>query len=218
MRQVLMMSSDEKRFYDDCHNPTYKPILMKVFEEFLQSDKGQEIIENTANRIISEMRLLKRIVLLETYAGLDIDIHCVGEDWVWDDMSEAERLKHPEVQKVIVQPLNAQLSQMNERIDDSSIPVLHETVFAGNETDIRARLLLQKLPDYPMLNGLHQMSTKQVGNFLLNEVPEEHRTTEKSSRKIAADVMRRAVELFPEQIKLVKNSKKELKVSFIEKR
>jgi hypothetical protein len=169
--------------------------------------------------MLGDTRLLKRVGLLEAFTGLDVDSHCVGSDWEWEEMSSVEREMYQENKKIVVQPLNAQLSLIADRINDVSLPVLKETVIlSANETEVRARLLKDHLPDVDMRNGKRFLTSQEVQKYLLYEIDEAHRTTEKAARKVANDVMKKAFEMFPESLLLTKNKKRLNVIVFVEKR
>lgn len=215
---LLMGSSKERQFLDLWNDPELKPVIESQIGKYLLSDAGRSIISDVFFSMLGETRLLKRVGLLEAYTGLDVDTHCVGSDWEWEEMSSVEREMYPENKKIVVQPLNAQLSLIADRINDVSLPVLKETVFSGNETEIRARLLKDHLPNVNMRNGKRFLTSQEVQKFLLYEIDEAHRTTEKAARKVANDVMKKAFEMFPESLLLTKNKKRLNVIEFVEKR
>jgi hypothetical protein len=98
------------------------------------------------------------------------------------------------------------------------LPVLRETVFSGNETEVRARLLKDHLSDVDMRNGKRFLTSQEVQKYLLHEITEAHRTTEKAARKVANDVMKKAFEMFPESLILTKNKKGLNVIELLEKR
>ena len=151
---LLMGSSKERQFLDLWNDPELKPVIESQIGKYLLSDAGRSIISDVFFSMLGDTRLLKRVGLLEAYTGLDVDSHCVGSDWEWEEMSSIEREMYPENKKIVVQPLNAQLSLIADRINDASLPVLRETVFSGNETEVRARLLKDHLSDVDMRNGI----------------------------------------------------------------
>lgn len=215
---LLMRSSKEKQFLDLWNDPELKPIIENQIGKYLLSDTGKSIISDIFYSMLGNTRILKRVGLLEAYAGLDIDSHCVGADWEWEEMNDIEREMYPENKKTVVQPLNAQLSLLSDRINDASLPVLKETVFSGNETEIRARFLKDHLSDVDMRNGKRFLTSQEVQKYLLHEITEAHRTTEKAARKVANDVMRKAFEMFPESLILTKNKKRLNVIEFLGKR
>jgi hypothetical protein len=216
---LLMGSSKERQFLDLWNDPELKPVIESQIGKYLLSDAGRSIISNVFYSMLGETRLLKRVGLLEAYTGLDVDTHCVGSDWEWEEMSSVEREMYPENKKIVVQPLNAQLSLIADRINDVSLPVLKETVIiSANETEVRARLLKDHLPDVDMRNGKRFLTSQEVQKFLLYEIDEAHRTTEKAARKVANDVMKKAFEMFPESLILTKNKKRLNVIVFVEKR
>lgn len=215
---LLMGSSKERQFLDLWNDPELKPVIESQIGKYLLSDAGRSIISDVFFSMLGDTRLLKRVGLLEAYTGLDVDSHCVGSDWEWEEMSSVEREMYPENKKIVVQPLNAQLSLIADRINDASLPVLRETVFSGNETAVRARLLKDHLPDVDMRNGKRFLTSQEVQKYLLHEITEAHRTTEKAARKVANDVMKKAFEMFPESLILTKNKKRLNVIELLEKR
>ena len=215
---LLMGSSKERQFLDLWNDPELKPVVENQIGKYLLSDTGRSIISDVFYSMLGDTRLLKRVGLLEAFTGLDVDSHCVGSDWEWEEMSSVEREMYPENKKIVVQPLNAQLSLIADRINDASLPVLRETVFSGNETEVRARLLKDHLQDVNMRNGKRFLTSQEVQKYLLYEIDEAHRTTEKAARKVANDVMKKAFEMFPESLLLTKNKKRLNVIVFVEKR
>lgn len=215
---LLMGSSKERQFLDLWNDPELKPVVENQIGKYLLSDTGRSIISDVFYSMLGDTRLLKRVGLLEAFTGLDVDSHCVGSDWEWEEMSTIEREMYPENKKIVVQPLNAQLSLIADRINDASLPVLRETVFSGNETEVRARLLKDHLSDVDMRNGKRFLTSQEVQKYLLHEITEAHRTTEKAARKVANDVMKKAFEMFPESLILTKNKKRLNVIEYIEKR
>ena len=165
-----------------------------------------------------QYEILKKLALVMDFNGLDVEKHCVGSDWEWDNMEPVEKMMNKEKRKTVLQPLPDQLALLSERINDASLPVLRETVFSGNETAVRARLLKDHLPDVDMRNGKRFLTSQEVQKYLLHEITEAHRTTEKAARKVANDVMKKAFEMFPESLILTKNKKRLNVIEFIEKR
>lgn len=215
---LLMGSSKERQFLDLWNDPELKKVIESQIGKYLLSDAGRSIISDVFYSMLGDTRLLKRVGLLEAYTGLDVDTHCVGSDWEWEEMSTIEREMYPENKKIVVQPLNAQLSLIADRINDASLPVLRETVFSGNETEVRARLLKDHLSDVDMRNGKRFLTSQEVQKYLLHEITEAHRTTEKAARKVANDVMKKAFEMFPESLILTKNKKGLNVIELLEKR
>lgn len=214
---LLMGSSKERQFLDLWNDPELKPVIESQIGKYLLSDAGRSIISDVFYSMLGDTRLLKRVGLLEAFTGLDVDTHCVGSDWEWEEMSTIEREMYPENKKIVVQPLNAQLSLIADRINDVSLPVLKETVIlSANETEVRARLLKEKLASTPYKNGKKFMLGTEVQKFLLHEIAEEHRATEKGIRQTAKDVMKKAVEQFPNEVRLGKNEKKRNFIEYIE--
>lgn len=221
MRQELkQMSLKEKQFSDMLEDPELQPLLERKVAQILKTKTIDGLLEEIIFQKLSENGVLGSIELLKQFAGVFPDTHCIGEDWEWDEMDSVERRMYPEKKKIVVQPLQAQLLQLQERIDDASIPVLHEkeTVFISlNETEVRARLLVEeKLISVAEKNGKKYMLGTDVQKYLLHEIPEEHRATEKSVRQASIEVMKKALELFPNKVRIGKNSKKRNYIEYID--
>lgn len=216
MRQELIhMSPKEKQFSDMLDDPELQPVLNKKLAQMLKSESLKEVIEGLVFTALNDGGVLRDIGMMKLFTGVDPATHCIGEDWEWDDMSPLERSMYPERQKIIVQPLQAQLVQLQERIDDVSIPILHETekiVISGNVTEIRARMLRDKLRDGKKITEKF-MTSPQLASFLMNDIDEEFRAETKSAAsKAAFDVMKKALEMFPDELREVKAKKRGAKV------
>lgn len=133
-------------------------------------------------------QLSRRITNIERHLG-------ASDDWcVWEDVFNED--------KEILMPLTEQFDLLSGRIEDVSLPVLKETVFAGNKTETRAKLLFDFLKEIPFKNGKQFMTGPDVAKWLLNEIEEKYRTTKSGSRQASRDVMEKTRELHPDEIKL----------------
>lgn len=220
MKQELkqQMSPKEKQFSDMLEDPELQPLLQRKVAQLLETETVDSLLEDIIIQKLSRTGILSSIEMLKRFTGISPDTHCIGEDWEWDDMSPTERMMYPQKKKIVVQPLQAQLIQLQERIEDVSIPVLHEketVVISANETEVRARLLKDKLKSLPFKHEKKFMLGTEVQKFLLNEIPEEHRATEKSVRQASIEVIKKAVEQFPNEVRMGKNSKKRNFIEYI---
>lgn len=189
--------------------PMIQPVNPRV-QEFLTLLQDPEVYDVFKTLVLQALtdpegcQLVRRVANIEKHLGADDD-YCICEDPFNDD-------------REVMLTIPEQLSLLSERINDASLPVLKETIFSGNGTEVRARFLKEKLQEVDYRNGKKFLNSKEVQGFLLREVPEEHRTTDKAARKVANDVMKRAVELFPESMILIKNKKGLNVIELIEKR
>jgi hypothetical protein len=191
---------------------------VQEFLTLLQDPEVKDALDLIFMRFLRDQGITPKLDLLMDFNGLDVDKHCVGSDWEWDNMEPVERMMNKDKKKTVLQPLPDQLALLSERINDASLPVLRETVFSGNETEVRARLLKDHLQDVNMRNGKRFLTSQEVQKYLLYEIDEAHRTTEKAARKVANDVMKKAFEMFPESLLLTKNKKRLNVIVFVEKR
>lgn len=184
---------------------------VEEFTRLLQFPEVQEVLKEIVRSSLIESNVFTRLNLIEEHLGAD-DYHCVGRDLCFEDgISESDEEKIP------LTKLPEMIAAIYTAID-SKETVSETMILAGNETEVRARLLKTRVQSSNMLNGKRQMNSKDVQRFLLEEIPEEHRTTKTSARKVAFDVMKKTQELFPEQIKLVKNKKGLNVIEFLENR
>jgi len=185
-------------------DPEVQEVMNLMFYKFLTSPQYQ---------------ILKKIALVMDFNGLDVDKHCVGSDWEWDNMEPFEQVMNKDKKKTVLQPIPDQLALLSERINDASLPVLRETILVdGNKTEVRARLLRDKLSNIPYRNGKKFMLGTEVQKFFLSEeVREDQRIKKKGIRQNAMDVMRKAVEQFPDEVRLGKNDKNRNFIEYIER-
>ena len=189
--------------------PMIQPVNPRV-QEFLTLLQDPEVYDVFKTLVLQALtdpegcQLVRRVANIEKHLGADDD-YCIYEDPFNDD-------------REVMLTIPEQLSLLSERINDASLPVLKETIFSGNGTEVRARFLKEKLQDVDYRNGKKFLNSKEVQGFLLREVPEEHRTTDKAARKVANDVMKKAFEMFPESLLLTKNKKGLNVIELIEKR
>ena len=188
--------------------PMIKPANPKVTEflTLLQDPDVYDVFKGLVMQVLTDpdCLVLRRIHNIESHLGVDED-YCIWEDSLNED-------------KEVMMTIPEQFALVSSRIEDVSIPVLKETVLvAGNETEVRARLLRDKLPSVSYRNGKKYMLGPEVQKFLLHEVPQEHRATEKGARQAAIEVMRKTLEMFPEEVRVAKNAKKRNFIEYIEK-
>lgn len=182
------------------------------FLTLLQDPEVYDVFKSMIVQTLSDpegCQLIQRVSNIEKHLGADDD-YCIGKDIFNDD-------------KEVLMTIPEQFSLISSRIEEVSIPVLHETVFSGNETDVRARFLKEYVSEYDMRNGKRFVTSQEVQAFLLGEdtkkgLPEEHRTTAKAARKVASDVMKRASDMFSECLILTKNKKGLNVIEYTEKR
>jgi len=134
----------------------------------------------------SELKILKRLADVETALGLN-------------DFADEEEMSIPE-----------QISLLSERIDNisegSAVPPVESNV-PTSKTELRAFELVEKLKKTPERNHAVFLTSREIMDFLKDDLPEEYRVNSKvkNPRQIKKDVIEKAVELYPD---LVFTSKK----------
>lgn len=181
---------------------------VQEFLTLLQDPEVYSVFQSMVMQVLNDPdgpQIIRRVRNIERHLGADDDDWCVFEDVNGED-------------REVLMPLTDQFDLLYQRIEDVSLPVMKETFFSGNETEVRARLLKDHLPDVDMRNGKRFLTSQEVQKYLLHEITEAHRTTEKAARKVANDVMKKAFEMFPESLILTKNKKRLNVIELLEKR
>lgn len=171
--------------------PEIQEALNKKFETYLQN----------MGILTAVSKAHTRLDLIEEHLGADDD-YCIVEDL---DYGEREpRMKVPEQIALLASAIN------------NSCQTTEVVMVAGNVTEIRARLIKEHLSTNPK----KFMTSPEIASFLLNDVPEEYKACSKgAASKASFDVIRKALEMFPEVLREAKAKKRGAKVlEFIEKR
>lgn len=190
--------------------PMIKTLNPKVQEllTLLKDPEVYDVFKGLVVKVLTdpEYLVLKRISNIESHLGAN-EFYCIGEDSFHED-------------KEVMHSIPEQISLLSSLINDVSVPVLRETVYSGNETEIRATFLKNKLPEVAMMNGKRFMTSKDVRTFLVRDIPKEHKVNDSknTARKAAYDVMIKASEMFPNALKLTKNKRNVNVIELIEKR
>lgn len=180
---------------------------VQEFITLLQDPEVYPVFQCMVMQVLTDQdgpKLIQRVKNIERHLG-------ANDDWcVWEDVEGEGR--------EVLMPITEMIDLISGRIEDVSLPVLKETVIlAANKTEVRARLLKDKLSSVPYRNGKKFMLGTEVQKFLLHEIAEDHRANEKGIRQTAKDVMKKAVEQFPNEVRLGKNEKKRNFIEYIEK-
>jgi hypothetical protein len=186
---------------DNIDIDTYKLIvsLQKTIEDLVT-----KVADLEYSKLEQEARILKlklRVTNLEKHLGAN-DNYCIWEDLDYED-------REP------LQPIYEQFSLLSDRINDTSIPVLKETVYAGNITTIRRKFFRDWLKDSPLKNGLRQRDSRETKQFFLTEIQDEYKATTKNADKVVFDVFHG--ENSEGYIRLTKNKKRLSVAVYLEK-
>lgn len=177
------------------------------FIKLLEYPEVQEALNNKIEKYIRNMGLVAavskahtRLDLIEEHLGADDD-YCIGEDLEYGEREP--RTKVPE-----------QIANLAAAINNSC-QTTEVMVVAGNVTEIRARLVKEHL----VMNIKKFMTSPEIASFLLNDVPDEYKPCSKSAAsKAAFDVMKKALEMFPNELREARAKKRRAKViEYIEK-
>ena len=168
-------------------SPEYRKELEMMFDEYL--------INCGFEKALSRAHL--RLDLIEEHLGADDD-YCIVKDI---DYGERE----PRIKVV------DQFKQFAATINNSC-QAKEVVMVAGNVTEIRARLLKEKLSSATKVTERF-MTSPQIASFLLNDVPEEYKACSKgAASKAAFDVMRKVLEMFPDDFREAKAKRRGAKV------
>lgn len=154
--------------------PEVQEAMNKIFESYLQS-MGLE-------RAVSKAHT--RLDLIEEHLGADDD-YCIVKD-----------LEYGEREPLI------KITDQLASIRNNSCQTTEVVMVAGNVTEIRARLFKEKITITDMRNGKRFMNSPEIASFLLNDVPDEYKAyTKSAASKAAFDVMRKALEMYPDELR-----------------
>lgn len=92
----------------------------------------------------------------------------------------------------------------------------NEPILGRNKTEIRAKFLKLMIFSVEDRTGKNYMLSTEVSKFLANELPEGLIVTYKDTRIYSRRVMRKTVQLFPNEFRLKKNEKNILSIELIE--
>jgi hypothetical protein len=178
--------------------------VTEKIEEFcrlLQFPEVQEVLKEIFRTSLVESNVFTRLNLIEEHLGAD-EYHCIGRDLDYENgISEFDEERQPMIK------LKDQVTAIYKAID-SKETVVETTVLGGNKTEMRARLLFDKLKITPFVNGKRFLKGPDVSKWLLSEIDIEYRTTKTGSRQAAKDVMEKTRELFPDEISYNPDSSK----------
>ena len=167
--------------------PEIQEALNKRFEMYLQSMGIVKAVSNAH----------ARLDLIEEHLGADDD-YCIVKDLEYGEREP--RMKIPEQIAVLA-------ASINDGCKTSEVVMV-----AGNVPEIRARLLKEKLASATKVTEKF-MTSPEVADFLLNDVPDEYKACSKSAAsKAAFDVMKKALEMFPDELREARAKKRRAKV------
>lgn len=180
------------------------------FIKLLEYPEVQEALNNKIEKYIRNMGLVAavskahtRLDLIEEHLGADDD-YCIGED-----LEYGER----EPRTKVIDQFTQFAAAINNHCQTTEVVMV-----AGNVTEIRAHLLKEKLASATKVTERF-MTSPQVASFLLYDVPDEYKACSKSAAsKAAFDVMKKALEMFPNELREARAKKRRAKViEYIEK-
>lgn len=185
-------------------------------EEFiglLQYPEVQECLKEIISNCMHESAIFIRLDLIEENLGAD-EFHCVGRDIAFErGFSKYDEEREP------LQTIMERIAQVYKAFDTMHFTGETKPALEINTlTDIRVRLLLEKLESIAPRFGERYMTSKEVGDFIQNEIDEEFRYDGKGNpREVRSKLMKYAVKKFPTKVKMGKSKKgnRLLRIEFI---
>ncbi|WP_156157292.1 hypothetical protein [Methanosarcina siciliae] len=182
------------------------------FKELLKDPEVQECLKDIIRNCLHESDIFIRLDLIEENLGAD-ESHCVGRDLAFEKgISEYDEEREP-LPKIL-----ERVAKIYKEIDSIQCAGGAEQILEVNTlSDVRARLLVEKLESMTPRIGVRYMTSKEVGEFIQTEIAEEFRYKGKS-REVRNDLMSYAVKKFPDKVRLgqSKYGKKPLRIELIE--
>lgn len=191
------------------------PLSTKVeeFKELLKDPEVQECLKDIIRNCLHEADIFTRLDLIEENLGAD-EFHCVGRDIDFEKgVSEYDEEREP------LPKMPEKIAALYEAIDAiHSVDNVNPVLEVNSLTDIRARLLVERLEGMTPRIGGRYMTSKEVGDFIQNELPEEFRYNGKGNpREVRSELMNHAVTKFPHKVRMgqSKNGNKLLRIELI---
>jgi hypothetical protein len=182
---------------------------VEQFLRLLQHPEVQEAFESIVINLLHNCNFFEKFKSIGEFLG-ENETHCIGRDIDYEkgiSMYDEER-----------EPLKRfpdQLSEITDKLKD--VKSQAETkILSGNVTEIRARMIFENLKTVDFRQGKRFSLSTEVRDFLLLKIPDEYRTTEKGAKQASKDVMEKALELYPNQLKIGKTRKNVRYIELIE--
>lgn len=157
---------------------------VQEFNRLLQYPEVQKVLYDFILNSLTECNVFLRLNLIEEHLGAD-DFHCIGQDLKYD--GEREPLPN----------LQVQLQSLMSKSPDPEVNTI---------TDIRAKLLVEKLKKMKYRLDITYLNSKDIKKFLQEDIDEKYRIGRNGNpREIVRRVIDRAVLLYPSEIKRGKN-------------
>lgn len=159
---------------------------IQQFLMLLKDPEVQPVFRTYIENILatSDLKILKRLADVETALGLS--------DFA--DFEDEQEMSIPE-----------QISLLSERIDSitetaGQALIKEPASIPTSKTEVRAFELVEKLKKTPERNNAVFLTSREIMDFLKDDLPEEYRVNSKvkNPRQIKKDVIEKAVELYPE--------------------
>ena len=163
--------------------PEVQEAMNKIFESYLQNMGIVQAVSKAHTRLD----------LIEEHLGADDD-YCIVKDLEYGEREPLQNIRD-------------QITTIYTVID-SKETVVETTILGGNKTEMRARLLFDKIKTVPYLNGKKIMKGPDVSKWLVNEITAEYKATKTGARQAAKDVMEKTRELYPDDIRVNPDSSK----------
>jgi hypothetical protein len=180
------------------------------FCRLLQFPEVQEVLKDIIRTSLVESNVFTRLNLIEENLGSD-EYHCIGRDLDYEKgISEYDEEREP------LPTVKQQILAVYKAIDSFDKPN-EQVIITGNMTEIRARLFKERIVSVNYRHGKKFMLTPEIKRFLLNEIHEDYRTTDKGAKQAAHDVMKKALEMFPDELKAGTASNGVKFIEYIEK-
>lgn len=166
------------------------------FKELLKDPEVQECLKDIIRNCLHESDIFARLDLVEENLGAD-EFHCVGRDLAFEKgVSEYDEERKP------LPKVPERVAKIYKEVDSIQCAGGAEPVLEVNTlSDVRTKLLIEKLENSSPRFGVRYMTSKEVGEFIQTEIAEEFRYKGKS-REVRNDLMRYAVDKYPDKVRL----------------
>ena len=193
------------------------PLSTKVeeFKDLLKYPEVQEYLKDIMRTCLHESEIFTRLDLIEENLGAD-EFYCVGRDLAFEKgISEYDDEREP------LPKITERVAKIYKDVDSiQSTGVGTHVLEVNTLSDIRAKLLVEKLEKVSPRFEVRYMTSKEVGDFIQNDIAEEFRYNGKGNpREVRSELMNRAVAKFPHKVRMgkSKNGNKLLRIELMER-
>lgn len=179
---------------------------VEEFIELLHDPEVKVVLQVIVFNLMTENKIFERLGLIDTYLGLDVNKHWIGEDLTWSEMDDIERRLNKDQKREQIKTLDEKLSELEKKVSEFNIPQEScDSLLLGNKTDVRAKLVYKQLKNSRISpSGERYMDSSEIRKFLVSgDIPEDFKIIDNpnKTRSTVYNVIEKVAEMFPDVTK-----------------